>query len=901
MAARTIAYGLDLDARAFISGIRSAEVQLDQSQRAAERAAQRVDQTEQRLQALRTQRATAATSAIQREVDKRIAQAEHEGQAVGDAYLRALDKVERRQVQLTATTMREAEKRANAGRKEGSSFETGGIRGALRSGIRETGLPVPPFMFAGGPAAIAGGLAGAAATFLAKKTIEDTVQWANAIHDLGVVSQGSAKEVSTLAAVAENYGVTTEQITTAMRSLSSAVVEHPEQFKAVGIAIEDETGKTRPLLEIFNDLRKVIAGASGDSATFKVAQELLGRGAAEMLPFLRAGQGGLDHYAEAAVRSGKAIDEAGIEKAKRWELQTKQLANTFDQAMRTIGGVAIPFAVDALQGLGQVFDTLGTVVHDFWENVIQGAANMFSGGKLGRAMRDPFAVVGEAFDAAQKRHDQERADQNRVAQEQAQTTLGGGEGTDLSGATQSALAGQHQAAMDAIREEIDAIKERTKAREDELRTALEMADRQRKAAIDGLEAERDTRTKLHEGEIRAIEDEQRRRDEAFRKREDARDATKQGLQDELRLLEQTIATEKLQSDLEEARANLAKEQGVTVFRNQFKSAFDYYEAIDKQELRVADAKKRLAETEQKIEVDSKKRAIEDRIRLIERESAADKKAQEDWKHDADARMLKIRDQMTLEKEQADKKIEALRKEQEQERERVDDAIKQLQKETQTKVSELEKQLKAHQSFVANINGLLGSLKDKTVTVTMVYRQKGTPGAPAATFGGEASAGESGDTFATAQDIIDAYRAILGRDPENAGAIAGRIGRSVTSVYSEIFGSEEAAAHRRTSTGGGGSDSREIHDFPHSITLPEPTALLGLHSRVSYGIAAARGPEDIAFGGVGARRAGGGVTLDMGGIYISAPAIAEARRAAHERVELAFQDLEEALAAEVSRS
>lgn len=64
---------------------------------------------------------------------------------------------------------------------------------------------------------------------------------------------------------------------------------------------------------------------------------------------------------------------------------------------------------------------------------------------------------------------------------------------------------------------------------------------------------------------------------------------------------------------------------------------------------------------------------------------------------------------------------------------------------------------------------------------------------------------------TRDDVIGFYRTYLGRDPENEGAISGRVGRPYTEVEVEIATSDEAVA------------LLEAHGIPRTVpTLPVPT-------------------------------------------------------------------------------
>ena len=225
-----------------------------------------------------------------------------------------------------------------------------------------------------------------------KDAAEATEEWAFSIQKITQLTGLSAQSAAALAVVSREEGVSTDTVTTAMGRLSLVLANHPEKFKALGIAIKDAQGNLLPMQQILGNTVKGLdqfkQGADRDAA----AASLLGRGMANLLPDMErlapALAGPQWERAIALIKGmGLAIDQNGIARAREWEAAEKDLGIVFLGVENIIGHALLPVVKDfsdeavklASNGslkrwaveAAQAFLSVGIAIADLGEELIQ--------------------------------------------------------------------------------------------------------------------------------------------------------------------------------------------------------------------------------------------------------------------------------------------------------------------------------------------------------------------------------------------------------------------------------------------------------------------------------------------------------------------------------------------------
>lgn len=117
--------------------------------------------------------------------------------------------------------------------------------------------------------------------------IKQTIDAADAIHDLSTRTGISVEQLGSWALATEQSGTSMEALAKALGKASKYMVEHSSNLKAIGI-----TGKTAE--EVMLQLAGVISKLpSDDPRRVALAMEVLGKSAGELVPLLSEGEAGL--------------------------------------------------------------------------------------------------------------------------------------------------------------------------------------------------------------------------------------------------------------------------------------------------------------------------------------------------------------------------------------------------------------------------------------------------------------------------------------------------------------------------------------------------------------------------------------------------------------------------------
>ncbi len=687
-------------------------------------------------------------------------------------------------------------------------------------------------------AAVLGGV-GAVASMLAitavmglGRAIEQTalayVKWGHDVEHTSRLLGSSAEQASVLLYTFQRFNLDVAMTDRTILQLSRHVAENEEKFAALGVQTRDTNGHFRNAYEIFDQVRHVLSTTS-DSIEKNVAMmELLAR----------AGAGGGASFAELAAvlnltdeqmvavqaeasRLGFVLGDEAARKA--FALQNQMVGNA--QAMK---GLQIAISQWAMPAIGNLIEgmtrTVAVVQYatKSWANFWD-VITAFSG-SAARARLDAFV-------------DSAVADFKKIGEA---VDAMGGPTPDVSNASMSAA---KQAATDAIRDQIAAVQEVARAEEEALREELSNFEATKQREIDLIEEQQHDSQRAHEAEIAAIEDEQRAADEAFNTHQRQREDTLAGLREQLSVMEEQWREEDARASLADAEKQLTMDKGTEVFRTRGMTGEGYQQAVADQNRRILADEKRVADEKKKIARDETKFKTDEGIKAIEAIATTQRRQLDDFKKARDEEVRLIRAQMKVDSDASAAAVKGIQNEVKAEKDRVEDKIKGIQNETRLTIAALNDQIKAADRLGAALDN---ATRPRTVVVTVQYNDPGhnigernTNPAPADPF----TIGERNTNPAPADVVPHHSRGIL--DP-----------------FFDLLN----------------------HDYPHSMLLAEPTALIGQSGR-NYGVAAASGPEPVAFGGVGDSRGEDTMTvvipLHMNGREIGrAVGEIKARRAGH---------------------
>ena len=198
-----------------------------------------------------------------------------------------------------------------------------------------------------------------------KSVIEETMAYKEQVEKLQLVTGASAQEASGLLAANQLLGGNYEQLTATLTKftanlgkvaetedgVSQAGKTNAQILESIGVSVSDAEGKTRPFVDILNDLADQFQQIPDPIQKTALAVQLFGKGGASVLKTLEEGSEGLRRYAEEAARLGVILSDQDQNALEAFERGTSGL-NTAIQGIKN--SIMIGLA-PALTYLAQAF------------------------------------------------------------------------------------------------------------------------------------------------------------------------------------------------------------------------------------------------------------------------------------------------------------------------------------------------------------------------------------------------------------------------------------------------------------------------------------------------------------------------------------------------------------------
>jgi transposase-like protein len=349
VAERGLRFPIEADARGVMQGVDSAITQLDRLERRQRQINDAMVQNDQRASALRAkiQQSFADFASGKMKAGDVIGEfAKHKGiekeisalERDGAKMVKVRARIEE---QLTDATAREGARRIAMREREEGRMGTGAFRGAVRAGLQGTGLPLP--FVTGGVSAIVGGLAGAAAAVVVRRSIADTIDWSNSLKVLQREIGGTLQQTIVLSGVAEKFGVDTGKLTAALVAMREATSSDRAAFAQLGVSLTDASGRARPEVDVLNDVRLRLSMARSETERYTIAKRIFAGATEDILPLLNAEQGAVDATTKKLEANSKALTEAAL-RARDADVRFKDLGDRLGEFLRSAGAAIItPF------------------------------------------------------------------------------------------------------------------------------------------------------------------------------------------------------------------------------------------------------------------------------------------------------------------------------------------------------------------------------------------------------------------------------------------------------------------------------------------------------------------------------------------------------------------------------
>lgn len=126
------------------------------------------------------------------------------------------------------------------------------------------------------------------------------------------------------------------RMTRTMFGAEEGTERQADAFKELEVSITDGNDEMRRAEDVFNDTIRSLQGMENETRRNAIAQEIFGRGAAELIPMLEAGEGAMDEMAQAARDLGLVMDKDSLDAAVAYKDEMSALKQEFGAAFREI-------------------------------------------------------------------------------------------------------------------------------------------------------------------------------------------------------------------------------------------------------------------------------------------------------------------------------------------------------------------------------------------------------------------------------------------------------------------------------------------------------------------------------------------------------------------------------------
>lgn len=210
-------------------------------------------------------------------------------------------------------------------------------------------------------------VAGAAVTGAFTAIILKTAQAGDQFDKMSLRTGVTVEDLSSLAYAANISGTSIETIEKGLKGLtkvmddaSMGIGEGMEAFKLLDIAVVDTEGNLRPTVDVLKEAALKISAIENPTKQAALAMDLFGaRAGPELLPLLKAGEGGIEDLMNRAKELGITMSTEAATKAAEFTDRMTDLKGSLAGAGRTIGDTLIPAIIPMIE---KVTEIVGKVV-----------------------------------------------------------------------------------------------------------------------------------------------------------------------------------------------------------------------------------------------------------------------------------------------------------------------------------------------------------------------------------------------------------------------------------------------------------------------------------------------------------------------------------------------------------
>lgn len=175
--------------------------------------------------------------------------------------------------------------------------------------------------------------------------------WLSLIDDIGDATGMSARQASTLAAIQQDLGGSTDSLGRSLAFMSKTVVNNEGAFKRQGIATRDANGRLLDAGALFENVRRKTSALGASQRTTAIATNLLGRSSKDLIDILVASPAEYARMAAAAEASGRVVGDAAVAANERWQRALGRMGGAITGVGAQVAGSVAPVLERLVNGI----------------------------------------------------------------------------------------------------------------------------------------------------------------------------------------------------------------------------------------------------------------------------------------------------------------------------------------------------------------------------------------------------------------------------------------------------------------------------------------------------------------------------------------------------------------------
>lgn len=182
------------------------------------------------------------------------------------------------------------------------------------------------------------------------------VEYGDEMSDLSAQTGLSTDALQEYKFAAEQNGTTLSAVTSSIKLMTKGLETNEEIYKKLGVSIKDANGNFRDQNDIFSDTVSALGGVKNETEQSRLALQLFGRGAQEIIPIIKLGKDGLSDLKDQAHALGVVMSEETIRRSGELKDSTEALKGAWKSYSMSLVQDSIP----ALQSISDVLTAVFT-------------------------------------------------------------------------------------------------------------------------------------------------------------------------------------------------------------------------------------------------------------------------------------------------------------------------------------------------------------------------------------------------------------------------------------------------------------------------------------------------------------------------------------------------------------